>query len=109
MANLQAIQFENTFPLTSNIIVSDTQGTKNILSDVQGFLNQHNINVNVLYPNNTVLLSGKGTQHSTMIVTVVGSKIFTNVYYPEGDHEDFTHDLNWRNLRRVLSTFIRNA
>lgn len=110
MSKLQANLFQNEFPANNTTICNGPKGTKSILMDIAGSMDKNDIPVAINYIGDNPILTAKGADNSAVVVFISSGTIYTTRHYPmTNDHQDYTHELNWRNLRQVIIDLIQNA
>lgn len=105
MSTSQAKMFEQEFPLDNKILCHDLKTANNILHDITGFIQKHNVNVNIVKHDTYTAITGRGTVSSECVLMINDYSITQiNTYYNES--EVVSKDITWKNLRRCLITMF---
>lgn len=108
MSTLQAQQFQQIFPLTGNVSCYDLKTANAILLDIEGFIKEHKLDIQITRHKTYTAISGTGTISSECVVMVNDHGITqVNTYYRETETVNKT--VSWKNLRRTLIMMINCA
>lgn len=108
MSTLQAKQFQQIFPLTGNVSCYDLKTANAILLDIEGFIKEHKLDIQITRHKTYTAISGTGTISSECVVMVNEHGITqVNTYYNEV--EVTSKEVTWKNLRRTLIMLINCA
>ena len=108
MSTLQAQQFQQIFPLDGDVVCHDLKTSNAILLDIEGFLKELDLDIQITRHKTYTAISGTGTISSECVVMVNNHGITqVNTYYRET--ETVSKTVTWKNLRRTLIMLINCA